>query len=127
VRASRKPLICRIDADCEVSVSDHFECIGSGGFVARPQLLRRSYQSDVSLMDSIYRVYEAKALAEIVPSVGETTSIDILYPDGKLEQLSDAGHSKVNSMFKRFGPKPNVEKPRLEKKYFDSLEFLALH
>ena len=128
LRSSKKPLICRIDGDSDVSISDHFECIGSGGFVARPNLLRRSYSSDVSLMDAMYRLYEAKKLAEIVPSVGEDTSIDILYPDGELEQLSlTDGHDRMDSMCRRFGPKPNIVKPRLERKYFESLDFLRLH
>ena len=85
---SMKPLICKVGRDGDVSITDHFEMIGEGRYVAIPPMLRRQYNSSVSLMDAIYRVYEAKTLAEIVPSVGEDTSIDILYPDGTLEQVS---------------------------------------
>jgi 20S proteasome alpha/beta subunit len=127
VRQAMKPLICRIPQNCDVSISDHFECIGSGSVIARPTLLRRSYSSDVSLMEAAYRVFEAKKLSEVIDSVGGSTSLDVLFPDGYLEQLSDKGHDRMHTMFKRFGPKSSILKPRLEEKYFDSLEFSSLH
>ncbi len=123
-----KPLICKVARDGEVSITDHFEAIGEGRYVATPPLLRRQYSSTVSLMDAIYRLYEAKTLAEIVPSVGEDTSIDILYPDGTLEQVSSKkGYDLLDVMWKKYGPKYNIVKPRLEKKYFESLDFASLH
>jgi hypothetical protein len=126
IRTTMKPLICRINQKGEVSISDHFECIGEGSVVANPTLLRRSYDSDVSLMDAVYRLYEAKSLAEVLSSVGENTSVDLLFPDGELEQLSQKGHEKMSAMFRIFGPKSNIAKPKLEKKYWDSLDFLRL-
>jgi hypothetical protein len=121
-----KPLICRINQKGEVSISDHFECIGEGLVVANPTLLRRSIDSDVSLMDAVYRLYEAKSLAEVLSSVGEDTSVDLLYPNGDLEQLSQVGHDKMAAMFRKFGPKRNIYKPKLQKSYWDSLDFLKL-
>jgi len=123
---SVKPLICKIDRNGGVSISEHFECSGEGQVVASPTLLRREYNSSVSLMDAAYRLYEAKKLSEVYTSVSEDTSVDILYPDGKLEQFSDSGHDKLISMFKTFGPKKNIKFPKLAKKYFDSLEFNSL-
>jgi hypothetical protein len=127
VRTTMKPLICRISRSGAVSISDHFECTGEGAIVANPTLLRRSYDSDVSLMDAVYRLYEAKSLAEVLNSVGEDTSIDLLFPNGELEQLSQRGHDKMTTMFKKFGPKKNIIKPKMEEKYWDSLDFLKLH
>jgi hypothetical protein len=123
---SAKPLICKIDVNGDVSISDHFECSGEGQRVASPALLRREYNSNVSLMDAAYRLYEAKTLAEVFSSVSDDTSVDVLYPDGTLEQFSNAGHVKLGAMFKRFGPKKTIKFPELAKRYFDSLEFNSL-
>ncbi|HTU51907.1 MAG TPA: hypothetical protein VMF56_15050 [Acidobacteriaceae bacterium] len=127
IRTTMKPLICRIDKSCNVSISDHFECIGSGSVVARPTLLRRSYNSDLSLMDAIYRLYEAKNLSEVIETVGQDTSLDVLFPTGELEQLSEKGHDRMGVLLRKFGPKAKIKKPPLEQKYFDSLDFLRLH
>ena len=124
---SHKPLICQIDRFGNVSISEHFECSGEGATVAKPALLRREYHSSVSLMDAAYRLYEAKKLAEVFDSVGKDISVDILYPDGTLEQFSDKGHDRLEIMLKRFGPKEKIVKPKLEKRYFDSLDFNSLH
>ena len=121
-----KPLICKIDVNGDVSISEHFACSGEGQKVATPMLLRREYNSSVSLMDAAYRLYEAKTLAEVYSSVSEDTSVDILYPNGDLEQFSTIGHRKLGSMFDEFGPKKRIKFPKLEKKYFDSLEFNSL-
>lgn len=123
---SVKPLICKIATNGEVSLSDHFECSGEGAVVATPTLLRREYSSSVSLMDAAYRLYEAKTLAEVYTSVSEETSVDILYPDGKLEQFSNAGHKKLEAMYNIFGPRKKIKFPKLAKRYFDSLEFNSL-
>jgi hypothetical protein len=123
-KSSMKPLICKVDRSGEVTVTEHFETIGEGRYVAQPPLLRRQYNSDVSLMDAIYRLYEAKTLAEIVPSVGEDTSIDILHPDGDLSQVRNPqGYAVLDSMLKRFGSKRLIDKPPIKKRYFDTLDF----
>jgi 20S proteasome alpha/beta subunit len=125
---SMKPLICKIDRRGEVTVTDHFEAIGEGRNVANPPLLRRQYTSDVSLMDAIYRLYEAKKLAEIVPSVGEDTSIDILFPTGEMQQLRDPhGFDVVEKMFRKYGPRLRIEKPAVKRQYFEELDFERLH
>jgi hypothetical protein len=125
---SMKPLICKIDRSAEVTVTDHFETIGEGRYVANPPLLRRQYNSDVSLMDAIYRLYEAKKLAEIVPSVGEDTSVDILFPNGDMHQLRNPqGFDIVEKMFRKYGPKVRIKKPALRGKYLEELGFDRLH
>jgi len=124
---SMKPLICKIARSGEVSITDHFETIGEGLYVARPPLLMREYNSEVSLMDAIYRLYEAKTLAEIVPSVGKDTSIDVLYPNGELEQVSSRkGYDLLDKMFRKYGPKACIKKPPLKRAYFDDLDFSRL-
>jgi hypothetical protein len=56
-----------------------------------------------SLMETIYAVYEAKTISEIVPGVGETVSIDVMYPDGTIMQMSDAGFERCQELWSRFG------------------------
>ena len=124
---SHKPLICKIETNGNVSISEHFECSGQGATVANPTLLRREYNSSVSLMEAAYRLYEAKKLAEVFDSVGKDTSIDVLYPSGELEQFSYKGHDRLDTMLRHFGPKSKIKLPRLESKYFDSLDFNSLH
>ncbi len=121
-----KPLICKVSRSGAVSISDHFEAIGEGLYVASPPLLQRQYDSNVSLIDAVYRLFEAKTLAEIVPSVGKDTSIDILYPTGELEQVSDRGYDMLESMFRKYGPKRNIKQPKMAGKYFDGLDFSRL-
>jgi 20S proteasome alpha/beta subunit len=122
-----KPLICKIDQLGNVSISEDFECSGEGATVANPALLRREYNSGVSLMDAAFRLYEAKTLAEVFDSVGKDTSIDILYPDGELEQFSKRGFARLDTMLNRFSGKMRIAKPKLEKRYFESLGFSSLH
>jgi hypothetical protein len=125
---SMKPLICKVDRSAQVTVTDHFEAIGEGLYVANPPLLRRQYNSDVSVMDAIYRLYEAKKLAEIVPSVGEDTSVDILFPTGEMQQLRDPqGFDIIEKMFRKYSPKMRIAKPALKARYFDDLSFERLH
>jgi hypothetical protein len=77
-------------------------------------------------MDAAYRLFEAKKLSEVIASVGEETSIDVLFPKGELEQLSVAGHEQMGIMFRRMGPSRRMKMPRFEEKYFDGLDFLRL-
>jgi hypothetical protein len=56
-------------------------------------------------METIYAVYEAKCISETVPGVGPSFSIDVMYPDGKILQLSDAGADRCIELYTRFGMK----------------------
>jgi 20S proteasome alpha/beta subunit len=126
-RSSAKPLICKVDRSGEVAVSDHFEMIGEGRYVALPPILQRQYSSSVTLMDAVYRLYEAKTLAEIVPSVGEDTSIDVLFPNGQMCQIkSRQGYDMLDRMVRKHGPKKRIQVPRYRAKYFESLSFDSL-
>lgn len=104
------PLICKVsNQTSEVTLEGHFGAIGEGVSIAVPPLLRREYDwEETSLPRAIYYLYEAKTLAEIIDSVGPSTSIDVLYPDGTLRSLETEGYKYYDDLLKQFGPKPRV-------------------
>jgi|HubBroStandDraft_1064217.scaffolds.fasta_scaffold18527_4 ATP-dependent protease HslVU (ClpYQ) peptidase subunit len=101
------PTICAISENHAggdvVLLEDEYAVIGSGCNAARTMLSVRQQDSATSLMETIYAVYEAKAISETVPGVGETVSIDVMYPGGKILQLSDAGYDRCDELLSRFG------------------------
>jgi hypothetical protein len=104
------PAICKVSNQTgEVTLEEHFGAIGEGATVAIPPLLRREYDwEETSLPKAIYYLYEAKTLAEIIDSVGTSTSIDVLYPNGTLKSLEAEGYDYYAELLKEFGPKPRV-------------------
>jgi len=88
-----------------VVLEDDFAVIGSGCNAARTILSVREQDAVTSLMETIYAVYEAKYISETVPGVGPSFSIDVMYPDGKILQLSDAGADQCTKLYTRFGMK----------------------
>ena len=96
-----------------VRIEDGFAVIGSGSYVAIPALHQRGHDSDKTLMETIYAVYEAKNLSEIVPGVGEVTSIDVMEPGGKIWSLSDEGHRRCEKLFAQLGPKLKLTEKRM--------------
>jgi len=85
--------------------------------------LRREYDwEETSLSKAIYYLYEAKTLAEIIDSVGASTSIDILYPDGTLKSLKKEGYDYYEELLKEFGPKPRVTNVDWKDEYLGPFE-----
>ena len=91
-----------------VRVEENFAAIGSGAYVAIPALHQREHDFDKSLMETIYSVYEAKRLAEVVPGVGEATSLNVMYPDGRLMVWSEALWDYCGNLFEKLGPKLHI-------------------
>jgi hypothetical protein len=118
-----KPLICRVDKSGEITVQDHFAAIGDGKFVAVPSLLRREYDSERAMMTAVYELYEAKTLSEIISTVGENTSVDVLKPDGSILSVSPRGYVYLDSLLRKFGPKKKVTGARSRPRYFRKGEF----
>jgi hypothetical protein len=99
-------------------IADNFAAIGSGAYVAIPVMHQREHESDKPLMQTIYTVFEAKRLSEIVPGVGQAISMQIMEPNGNVKLLSDAGYKRCNELFSRLGPKLNVRE-KTAKSYFE--------
>lgn len=107
-----------------VRVEDGFAVIGSGSYMAIPALHQREQDDEKGLMETIYNVYEAKRLAEVVPGVGETTSIDIIQPGG-MWTLSDAGYDRCKEIFDQIGPKLQLTEKRSSKLFELKTEYLS--
>jgi hypothetical protein len=89
----------------DVALHNSFACIGEGAASASASLLYREHSDDWTLKRTTYAVYEAKTLAEILPSVGEATTIYIQSEDEPLRFISKRGFSRCRKMFANFGPK----------------------
>lgn len=118
------PLILKMNQKTsEVTHEEHFGVIGEGFSVAVPPLLRRDYDwEETQIGKAIYYLYEAKMLAEIIDSVGPSTSIDVLYPNDEIRSLTDSGYDYCQELLKQFGPKPRVTGVRLKEEYLGPFE-----
>lgn len=123
IRGSREPLICVVRPDASVSIAPDFGTIGEGYLVATPPLLRRDFDSTVSLRKALYQVYEAKTLAEIVNSVGEDTSLDVFYPDGSLKSVTKLGYDCLDRRLREYGPKRKISITRWKESYLQPFPF----
>lgn len=104
------PCIIQVSASgnqlLDVSIQDSFACVGEGAASASASLLYREHSDDWALPKTVYAVSEAKRLAEIVPSVGEATSIYVQSEDEPLKYINSSGFKKCDTLFDEFGPKP---------------------
>lgn len=107
-----------------VRTEDNFAVIGSGRHVAVPALTQRELDSSQSLMETIYCVYEAKKLAEVVPGVGEHTSIDVFEASGKTWSISDKGYDHCKRLFRRLGPRLKLSDKRKKELFKMKHDFL---
>lgn len=102
------PMLCAIsenhDGDVVVSEED-FAVIGSGCNAARTMLYYREQENNMSLMETIYTVAEAKAMTRTVPGIGSSFSVDVMYPDRPMTSLTPAGFARCSQLFDRFGPR----------------------
>ncbi len=117
-RGKPRPLLCTVKQDSSVSIETDFGMVGEGLMVAIPPLRRREFDSGISMMKAIYQVYEAKTLAEIVPSVGEDTSLDVFFPDGTLQSLTKSGYQYLDNRLREYGPRPRVRSVRHKQSFF---------
>jgi hypothetical protein len=92
-------------SELEVSLHDSFTCIGEGASAAQTFLLFRNHDRFNDLMKTAYHVFEAKTMAEIVPTVGASSTLYLQRPGKELMYLSSQGFDACNAMFKQFGPK----------------------
>jgi ATP-dependent protease HslVU (ClpYQ) peptidase subunit len=106
-----------------VRVENEFAVIGSGSYVAIPALNQREQDSEKTLMETIYAVFEAKRLAEVVPGVGKMTSLEVIEPDRKWT-LSQAGYDRCDEVFRQIGPKVNLTKKTANKLFEMQTEYL---
>jgi hypothetical protein len=104
-----------------VRVEENFAAIGSGAYVAIPALHQREHEDNKSLMETIYSVLEAKRLSQVAPGVGVSTSLSVMYPDGRLMRWSNSLYDRLEWLFDRLGPKLII-KEKAAKEFFEFKE-----
>jgi ATP-dependent protease HslVU (ClpYQ) peptidase subunit len=109
-------LVSEITDGDVVSLESEFAAIGSAANTARTMLFLRNQDSQDSLMETIYAVFEAKTLSETVPGIGESYSIDVIDEDGRVMSITDEGAKRCKTLFARFGPRDRSKKT---KQWFD--------
>lgn len=111
--------ILKVHSDGSLESCENFAAIGSGEDIASSVLFQREQEADDSKSRTIYCVYEAMRLGSIAPGVGEFFTLDVLYPQGEKaktvygEWLNKKGQKFMGAHFKRRGPKPFTNFPRL--------------
>lgn len=75
------PHIYTINESGDITVSDHmgFATIGSGKYLAFPEITKYAYNLNTPLAESVMRVYWSKKVAERVGGVGKATDLLVLH------------------------------------------------
>lgn len=121
------PFIFEIKKTGQWDDCDNFAIVGEGTWVAEAFLYLRKHESDHSVAETAYVVWEALSLAHrVVGSVGEDHTVNVIYPPGErtphmsLDDLTDKGFAFMHEKFKdRFGIRNISRFPKLPK---DALE-----
>jgi len=96
--------ILETNSQCRVLVRDDFATIGEGAYLAQTALLQRGHISSRKLSETIYCVYEAKRYAEKVTSVGDVTSLHVIYPRRSRRLIEVTQVDDLKPYFAKFGP-----------------------
>jgi hypothetical protein len=107
-----------------VGIEENFAAIGTGAYVAIPALHQREHDETKSLMETLYAVDEAKRLSEVVPGVGESTTINVMYPDGTLKKWSNGLFDRLGWLYERLGPTLEIKKKDALKYFSFKEEYL---
>lgn len=100
------PLIAETTETCDVLLKEGFSAIGEGSLLAYSSLIEREHSDGRPLNRTIYAVYEAKLRAERIGSVGPSTTIGVLHPDGTFGLMKNEKIASLKAMYSdRFGPK----------------------
>jgi hypothetical protein len=94
-----------------ISSCDHHAAIGEGAYVAAPLLLYRNQADYDTLSSTLYKLYEAKKVAEVYDSVGSQTNMIVLSPNPQEPEriheavVSSEGLTFLQNRFTECGPK----------------------
>jgi hypothetical protein len=87
-------------------LQDAFTCIGEGASSAQATLLYREHSRFDNIQKTAFKVFEAKTMAEIIPTVGPTHSMYLQLPKQNLAFMTQEGYDACDDLFSQFGPKP---------------------
>jgi 20S proteasome alpha/beta subunit len=114
------PVIVQTDQRCGASIKESFACIGEGSYLAHASLMHRQHDELAVLGTALYSVYEAKKWAERNRTVGDATSVDLLYRDGSRKMLTVNGLNLLDEKFAEYGPKEVPGDLALPKEIFET-------
>lgn len=77
----------------------NFDAIGSGSVQALNTLLFQRHSKSDDLKTTLYNVYKAKRNSEVAIGVGRETDLFILFPDGKLHEISDEQVGRLANIY----------------------------
>jgi hypothetical protein len=103
--ASNYPLILETDQYARIYIRESFATIGEGGHLAHSSLMHRQHDESTPLDLALYSVFEAKKWAERNKTVGDETSLQILYRGNKYRVVTKDGLKFLEKQFKKYGPK----------------------
>jgi hypothetical protein len=119
-QSGRFPILVETGEKCEVHIREDFATIGDGAYLAQSVMLQRKHMDIMELGRTIYTVYEAKKYAEGVSSVGTSTTIRVLYPDGsKKDMYGLGGMDELEARFEKYGPQTIPPEIESIKKYLE--------
>jgi hypothetical protein len=99
------PEIYYTDTEGTARPANHFAVIGEGEYIAQSAMLRRQHSDWSDLTNTLYSVWEAKRLAQVIGSVGEETQTSILIPGAARRLLSFELEAQLDEWFGKYGPK----------------------
>ena len=100
-------MIFKTNTRGHVSMPDEFATIGEGADLAMSSLLHRGYSDILDFPAALYAVYEAKRVAERVPSVGEATTLNVLiHGQARPRFVRPRAVDKLKKFYVELGPKP---------------------
>jgi hypothetical protein len=86
-------IVVRLDRFGKTHWETDYSVVGVGQDIALAFLCQREWDDGdggpLGLMDGLYRIYEAKRAAQKNRHVGEATSFQILFKDGRRKDISD--------------------------------------
>lgn len=98
-------LIVRLDRYGKTHWEDNYSAIGIGSDIAQAFLCQRDWMTEdqdlLELPDCLYRIYEAKRAAQKNRHVGETTSFQVLMPEGKRSDITDECFQEFKAMYEK--------------------------
>jgi hypothetical protein len=123
----KTPFVFEIKKNGQWDDCDNFALVGEGAYVAEAFMYLRKHESDFSVEETVYEVWESLVMAHrVVKSVGEDHTINVIYPPGErtehmsVDDLTESGFGFMQEKFrKRFGIRSISRFPKLPK---DALE-----
>ncbi len=118
--AQASPNIIETTHQWGIRLKENWATIGSGEALAAASLFRCEYDSELEMMEAVYRVYEAKEATEKLPTVGEDTSLDVFGPQSHRITWSDKGFKKFESLLKKYHPQIQKKDFIFDDSYFET-------